>query len=62
LTLTNVHPNNPNRYLIEYFAEWYLIYRNEKDMEKLSPPKAFQKEIQTDSTGVNIFLDIRKKP
>jgi extracellular factor (EF) 3-hydroxypalmitic acid methyl ester biosynthesis protein len=62
LTLTNVHPNNSNRHQMEHLLEWYLVYRNEKDMEKLSPPEVFQKEIRTDSTGVNIFLDIRKEP
>ncbi|MGK0237782.1 MAG: extracellular factor (EF) 3-hydroxypalmitic acid methyl ester biosynthesis protein [Candidatus Pelagisphaera sp.] len=56
--VTNVHSNNPNRFLMEHLLDWYLVYRNEDDMKKLAP-RGTNYEIECDDTGVNIFLDIR---
>lgn len=58
LIATNVHPSNPNRYFMEHLAEWHLIYRNEEDMKSLTPGKECR--VYTDSTGVNVFLEVRK--
>ena len=44
---------------MEYLLEWYLVYRDEKDMSGLAP-KGTKSEITCDKTGVNVFLDIRK--
>jgi extracellular factor (EF) 3-hydroxypalmitic acid methyl ester biosynthesis protein len=60
LTVTNVHPKNFCRYSMEHFLEWHLIYRDENEMEALAPPDV-EKEIVTDATGLNVFLDIRKQ-
>lgn len=59
VTVTNVHSSNPNRNLMEHLLEWYLVYRDEKGMEALAPDKS-NFVIETDETGVNVFLDIRK--
>ncbi len=59
LVATNVHPNNPERNFMEHLLEWYLIYRNEADMEKLAP-KGTERQVFADETGVNVFLTIRK--
>lgn len=59
LVATNVHPNNPIRYFMEHLVEWHLIYRNETDMKALASDFASQK-VYTDSTGVNVFLEVRK--
>lgn len=56
---TNVHPNNPTRHWMEYLLEWYLIYRNERQMEKISENLG-EREIFVDETGINIFLKIFK--
>ena len=61
LTVTNVHPNNPNRYSMEHLLEWHLIYRDEKGMKDLIPPGCRQSEISLDDTGINVFLDLRKE-
>ncbi len=60
LVVTNVHPDNPERHCMEHLLEWYLIHRDEQDMQDLVPVGAVP-EITLDSTGVNIFLSIRKQ-
>ena len=56
---TNVHPSNPNRFAMEHILEWYLIYRDKRDMESLLPHFGKQR-VFSDETGINIFLEIRK--
>lgn len=59
LVVTNVTPANPERYTQEHLLEWYLIYRDEELMASLAP-RGTKPVIELDSTGVNIFLTIRK--
>ncbi len=59
---TNVHKNNPVRYYMEHLLEWHLIYRDEAGMQSLSPADSVERIVRTDSTGVNVFLEIRKAP
>lgn len=59
LTLTNVHSDHPNIQLMEHLLDWYLFYRDEKEMAGMAPSDT-EPVISTDATGVNIFLDIRK--
>ncbi len=59
LLLTNVHPKNPERFTMEHLLEWYLIYRDERQMETLAPRGA-EPEVFADETGVNVFMKIRK--
>jgi len=59
LLTTNVHPNNPERPLMEHLLEWYLIYRDEAHLASLAP-KGTEGEVFADETGVNVFLTIRK--
>jgi extracellular factor (EF) 3-hydroxypalmitic acid methyl ester biosynthesis protein len=62
LVVTNVHTSNPSKSIMEYFAEWFLIYRNEQQLSALAPDciKPQQVNVLSDSTGVNIFMEIRK--
>jgi len=57
--VTNVDPSNPNRFQMEHLLEWNLVYRDEQDMKKLVPAGA-QYTIMADTTGINIFLYLRK--
>lgn len=59
LVATNVHPKNPERYLMEHLLEWYLIYRDEAHLKSLGP-KGAESEVFADDTGVNVFLTVRK--
>jgi extracellular factor (EF) 3-hydroxypalmitic acid methyl ester biosynthesis protein len=56
---TNVHPANPVRHYMDFLVEWHLEYRNVEQMlnltRELGPARA-----HTDSTGVNVFVEIRK--
>jgi extracellular factor (EF) 3-hydroxypalmitic acid methyl ester biosynthesis protein len=56
---TNVHPSNPVRYYMDFLVEWHLEYRDAEQMLNLArglgPARA-----HTDSTGVNVFVEIRK--
>jgi hypothetical protein len=41
--------------------EWYLIHRDEPTFMDLAPLDG-TKRVFADSTGVNVFLEIRKDP
>ncbi len=62
LLATNVTPSNPFRNVMESFMEWHLIYRNQGQMAVLKPAAAPEgsARIQTEATGVNIFIEVRK--
>ncbi|MDX1565945.1 MAG: class I SAM-dependent methyltransferase, partial [Phycisphaeraceae bacterium] len=56
---TNVHRCNPNRHLMEHILEWHLVYRDEQGFARLAPDGP-EPEVVTDSTGVNVFMDLRR--
>ncbi len=62
LIATNVDLSNPSRNWMEYVLEWHLVYRNKEQFAKIAPDKAppGSVEVKADSTGVNIFLEVRK--
>ncbi len=57
--ITNVHPANPVRFYMEHVLEWYLQYRTESELKRLVPDGLDAVTI-ADSTGLNVFLEIRK--
>lgn len=57
ILFTNVHSSNQERRWMEYFLEWHLIYRDERDVCKILPPGLQDVEVFTDVTGVNIFVE-----
>ena len=63
LVLTNVTPLNPIRNWMEFVLEWNLIYRGDKEMNELVPTTnvPLESNLQRDASGVNIFLEIRKR-
>jgi extracellular factor (EF) 3-hydroxypalmitic acid methyl ester biosynthesis protein len=56
---TNVHASNPIRYYMAHVAEWYLEYRDEQQFRRFAAP-ALGGDVLTDSTGVNLFLELRR--
>jgi extracellular factor (EF) 3-hydroxypalmitic acid methyl ester biosynthesis protein len=62
LLATNVTPTNPIINIMESLVEWHLIYRDHAQMATLKPEAAPSGtcEIKTESTGINIFLEVRK--
>jgi extracellular factor (EF) 3-hydroxypalmitic acid methyl ester biosynthesis protein len=59
VVITNVHPANPVRHYMDFLVEWHLEYRDIDQMlslaQGLGTPQAY-----TDSTGVNVFVEMRK--
>lgn len=55
--VTNVHVNNPERFWMEHFMEWYLIYRDEAGLTRLFPSTLPDVKTYTDATGVNLFAE-----
>ncbi|HYG36415.1 MAG TPA: class I SAM-dependent methyltransferase, partial [Clostridia bacterium] len=62
LVATNVESTNPLRHGMEHLLDWHLIYRTAADMRRLIPTQALPEEarVLSDSTGVNLFLEVRK--
>lgn len=59
VAVTNVHSRNPIRNFMEHILEWHLIYRDDKGFLALVPTE-WKPVISTDSTGVNVYMLIRK--
>lgn len=57
--VTNVHASNPVKGLMEHAMEWHLVLRSDADMLSLVPNMAKSK-IYSDTTGINVFLEIYK--
>lgn len=65
MLVTNVDAYNPCRNWMELAVDWHLIYRDAESMRALVPRGVNQDDVVIRSdleTGVNIFLEIRKKP
>ena len=63
LVLTNVSTENPSKGCMEYLLEWNLVYRDRTQMLELVPSSAdlLESKLKADATGVNHFLEIRKR-
>lgn len=57
--VTNVHEKNAQRLAMEHLLEWYLIYRDESQLEKLVRSQFAENKEYTDETGVNVFSEAR---
>ena len=62
LAVTNVMDNKPFRHMLEFVLDWYLIYRNVEQGAGVVPDSIPEdvRSIKIDSTGVNIFIEVRK--
>ncbi|MDB2550615.1 hypothetical protein N9X24_01980 [Rickettsiales bacterium] len=60
LLITNMHLDNNDRHLMELLLDWHLIYRKESDVVNFVN-NLWQYNVFTDSTGVNLCLEIQKK-
>lgn len=61
IVATNVDPSNPSRGWMELMVEWYLFYRNGKEMMRFVPADAAgQPKALSELSGVNVFLNVRK--
>jgi extracellular factor (EF) 3-hydroxypalmitic acid methyl ester biosynthesis protein len=58
LLVTNMHEGQCDKYVLEHVSDWYLIYRNEKQMQKMIPGLGVQRTF-TDETGINLCLEVQ---
>jgi extracellular factor (EF) 3-hydroxypalmitic acid methyl ester biosynthesis protein len=48
---------------MEYVVDWHLVYRNTEQFAKIAPEQVRRPgsvQVMADTTGVNIFLEVRK--
>ena len=62
LIITNFDPSNPIRNIQEHLFDWFLIYRDGKQLAELAPAQTAgdQRMVRAEYTGCNIFLEVRK--
>jgi extracellular factor (EF) 3-hydroxypalmitic acid methyl ester biosynthesis protein len=62
VVVTNVD-DNPSRYEMEMFLEWFVIPRTSEQMRQLLPdsiPREQARLISDESAGANLFMEVRK--
>jgi extracellular factor (EF) 3-hydroxypalmitic acid methyl ester biosynthesis protein len=61
LLIGNYHEDHPNRIYMEYWLDWVLYYRNEREfLSLLKRSKDAQKEIFFEDTNCQMFLQAKK--
>ena len=62
LVVGNFGPHLPVKHFIEHFLEWFLIYRNPKQLMSLLPEQAQAEHcvVIAEPTGSNLFFEARK--
>lgn len=62
LVIGNFGDYNPQRFIMEYGAEWFLIHRSREELIALAHglPEATGLWVEQEPEGVNLFLNIRK--
>ncbi len=62
MAIGNFHESNPNRYYMDYWLDWPIIYRTEESFIALAEGlKGAQTWVEFDDTGVQMMLRIRKQ-
>lgn len=60
--VTNVHPSNQQKGVMDHVLEWHLIYRDEPQLAAVLPRARHHERLYTDATGVNVFAEFVKPP
>ena len=63
VAIGNVAAHNPSRWIMEYFAEWFLIHRTPADLLRLAGEVAgvpASVDVDSEPSGINLFLRIRR--
>lgn len=62
LVVGNFATGTPVRNFMEHFSEWFLIYRDGRQLAALAPEQAAPEDchVVSELTGANIFLEVRK--
>ncbi len=61
MVIGNFHPSNSSRTFMDFWLDWVLIYRSEKELRDLARelPGA-RVSVTSDSTGIQLFLHVGK--
>jgi extracellular factor (EF) 3-hydroxypalmitic acid methyl ester biosynthesis protein len=63
MAVGNVAAHNPSRWIMEYFAEWFLIHRTPDELRTLAAgltPGPSALTVEAEATGINLFLHVRR--
>jgi extracellular factor (EF) 3-hydroxypalmitic acid methyl ester biosynthesis protein len=63
LIVGNVASHNPSRFFMEYCLDWFLIHRSPAELREFAEalsPRPIRIEVDSEPTGVNLFLRIWK--
>ena len=62
MVVGNFSPDTRHQNIMEHFAEWFLIYRNSRELAALAPDLAPPENclVRAEPTGTNLFLEVRK--
>ncbi|MCD6570215.1 MAG: PilZ domain-containing protein [Deltaproteobacteria bacterium] len=62
LIVGNFGPYNPQRFIMDYGCEWFLLYRSEEDIKALASglPENVSMDVEREPEGINLFLNIKK--
>jgi extracellular factor (EF) 3-hydroxypalmitic acid methyl ester biosynthesis protein len=63
VVIGNVAAHNPSRWVMEYFAEWFLIHRTPDELRALAAgltPTPETLRVESEPSGVNLFLHVRR--
>jgi extracellular factor (EF) 3-hydroxypalmitic acid methyl ester biosynthesis protein len=61
MVIGNMASGNPNRFFMEYWGDWKIIYRSEEEFLRLVPELAGAKvRINVDQTGIQMLMSITK--
>ena len=60
MLIGNFHISNNDRYFLEYWGDWQLIYRTEKELKELfDEDSSARVSVTFDRTGIQMFLHIQ---
>jgi extracellular factor (EF) 3-hydroxypalmitic acid methyl ester biosynthesis protein len=61
MMIGNFHVSNPSRYYMEYWLDWVLYYRTEKEfLSLLKDAPSGNARVEFDGTGIQMFLRVTK--
>lgn len=62
LVVGNFGTFNPQRFIMEYGSEWYLIHRSAEEIKEMAQglPENAKITVEKEPEGVNLFLNVRK--
>lgn len=61
VVIGNFSKDNPSTLIMEYFLDWYLIYRSPEDLHRIFSPAGKVVTVEKEPLGINLFAVLEKK-